>query len=223
MARARTVLVAGATGLVGREILRSLSTDDSVAAVHCLVRRPVAPSPPAHPKVTFHTVDFTALPALPAADEVYIALGTTIRDAGSEAAFRAVDLDAVAATAVAARAAGASRCGLVTAMGADTGSRIFYSRVKGEAEAAVRAAGFEQLVVARPSMLIVEGSRTALGQRERAGEKLVTPLMRLAAPLIPANYRAVSPVDVARKLLATVPVVVNGFTVLLSGDLQPRS
>lgn len=177
---------------------------------------------PGHPRVHFHTVDFAALPALPAAGEVYIALGTTIRDAGSREAFRAVDFDAVVATARAARQAGATRIGLVTAMGASAASRIFYSRVKGEAEEAVRALGFATTVIARPSMLDVDVDRATLGQRERPGEKYIVPLMRLAAPLIPANYRAVSAADVARALVEAVPSVANGFIVLLSGDLKPR-
>lgn len=174
---------------------------------------------PGHPKVSFHTVDFAALPVLPAAGEVYIALGTTIRDAGSQAAFRAVDFDAVVATAKAARRAGATRIGLVSAMGASARSRIFYSRVKGEAEEAVRALGFPVTVVARPSMLEAGVDRTTLGQRERPGEKYILPVMRLAAPLIPANYRAVPAAAVARALLEAVPSAPNGFTVLLSGDL----
>lgn len=177
---------------------------------------------PGHPKVRFHVVDFAALPALPAAGEVYIALGTTIRDAGSQAAFRAVDFDAVIATAKAAQRAGATRIGLVSAMGASAGSRIFYSRVKGQAEEAVRALGFPVTVVARPSMLDAGAGRAALGQRERPGEKYILPLMRLAAPLIPANYRAVSAAAVARALLETVPAAPDGFIVLLSGDLGLR-
>ena len=84
---ARTVVVAGASGLVGREILQGLLTDDSVAAVHVLVRRSLAVR---HAKLTTHVVDFAALPLLPRVDEVYLALGTTIKVAGSQAAFRAV-------------------------------------------------------------------------------------------------------------------------------------
>jgi hypothetical protein len=87
----RAVIVAGATGLVGKAILEGLLADRTVTAVHGLGRRkPVAQ----HPKLTAHVVDFAALPALPPADEVYLALGTTIKVAGSQAAFRAVDYDA---------------------------------------------------------------------------------------------------------------------------------
>src|SRR5581483_6669242 len=78
-----------------------------------------------------------ALPPLPPVDEVYLALGTTIKVAGSQAAFRAVDYDANLAVARAALAAGARRCGLVSAMGADAKSKVFYNRVKGELEEAL--------------------------------------------------------------------------------------
>ena len=101
-ASARTVLLAGATGLVGREILRGLLADPGVAQVRVLTRRSLADS---HPKLAVHVVDFSALPPLPAADEVYLALGTTIKVAGSQAAFRAVDFEANLAVARAARAA----------------------------------------------------------------------------------------------------------------------
>ena len=115
---ARTVFVAGASGLVGREIMQGLLADTSVAAVHSLARREL---PLQHPKLTQHIVDFKALPALPRVHEAFIAMGTTIKVAGSQAAFRAVDFDAVVAVAKAARAAGAARLGVVSAMGANPG------------------------------------------------------------------------------------------------------
>jgi len=211
---ARTALVAGATGLVGREILQGLLADDAVAAVHALARRPLALQ---HPKLVVHTVDFAALPSLPAIDEVYLALGTTIKVAGSQAAFRAVDFDANLAVARAAQAAGARRAGLVSAMGADSQSSIFYNRVKGETESALDHLRFAALVIARPSLLV--GDRTALGQPERRGEKLGLQLGRWIGPLIPANYRPIRAHDVARALLRTVPVA-HGTQVLLSGEMQ---
>jgi uncharacterized protein YbjT (DUF2867 family) len=104
----RTAIIAGATGLVGRGILEGLLADPTVVAVQSLGRK--APSIQ-HPKLTAHVVDFSALPTLPSADEVYLALGTTIKLAGSQAAFRAVDYDANLAVARAALAAGARRAG----------------------------------------------------------------------------------------------------------------
>ena len=211
---ARRVLLAGATGLVGGELLRGLLADDTVAVVHVLARRP---PDLAHPKLRAQVVDFTALPGLPALDEAYLALGTTIKVAGSQAAFRAVDFDANLAVARAARDAGARRLGLVSAMGADAGARVFYNRVKGELEEAVRGLGFEAVVIARPSLLL--GDRAALGQPARAGEHVGSLVAGVLRPLIPARYRPIRALDVARALLSQVPRA-RGEVVLPSDAMQ---
>jgi len=213
-APARTVLVAGATGLVGREALAALLADDSVAAVHTLGRRDV---PLRHPKLTQHEVDFKDLPSLPRVDEAFIALGTTIKVAGSQEAFRAVDHDAVIAVAKAAKAAGATRLGVVSAMGADKRSAIFYNRVKGETEEALAALGFDTLVIARPSFLA--GDRESLGQPVRGGEKLALRISRMLAPLIPDNLKSIDAKLVARALVEGVAHL-QGRHVLLSGAMR---
>ena len=210
----RTAIIAGATGLVGREILAGLLADRTVVAVHSLGRRAPAIQ---HPKLTVHVVDFAALPVLPPADEVYLALGTTIKVAGSQAAFRALDYDANLAVATAALAAGARRAGLVSAMGADANSKIFYSRVKGELENALAQMPFEGLVIARPSMLV--GNREALGQPTRRGEELASALGKVLGFLIPANYKPVEAAAVASALLSAVPSA-KGKKVLLSGAMR---
>ena len=213
-AAGRVALIAGATGLVGREILATVLADDTYVAVHGVGRRALATT---HPNLTFHVLDFAAVPALPAVDDVFIALGTTIKIAGSQPAFRAVDFDAVLAVAAAARAAGASRLGVVSAMGASEKSLIFYNRVKGEMENAVSRLGFDSLVFARPSMLL--GNRDSLGQTERSGEKLALIFMKFGA-LIPANYRAIEAVRVARALVNAVKSAEKGTRILLSGEMQ---
>ena len=210
----RTVALAGATGLVGRAVLEGLLADASVAAVHALGRRGPGVS---HPKLTSHVVDFKALPPLPPLDEVYLALGTTIKAAGGPAAFRAVDFDANLSVARAALAAGARRCGLVSATGADAKSRIFYNRVKGETEEALARLQFEGLVIARPSVLL--GDREALGQPARPAERAAAAVGKVFGPLVPANYRPVAAADVARALLARVPAAA-GRVVLPSGGLR---
>ena len=217
-AAGRVALVAGATGLVGREVLAALLTDKRYAAVHAVGRRP---STVKHAKLFNHVVDFTASPMLSdiaGIDDVFIALGTTIKVAGSQQAFRAVDFGAVVAIARAARARGATRLGVVSAMGANPTSSIFYSRVKGEMEAAVTALGYPTLIIARPSMLV--GDRKALGQPERPGERLAALAMPLLKQLIPANYRAIAAAQVARALLAALQGTDQGVRVLLSGDMQ---
>lgn len=214
MSPCRTVALAGATGLVGRALLDGLLADHTVAAVHVLARRDLGRSAP---KLTVHRVDFSALPPLPPLDEVYLALGTTIKVAGSQAAFRAVDFDANLAVARAVLQAGARRAGLVSAMGADAGSRVFYNRVKGELEDALRAMPFSGLVIARPSLLL--GDRAALGQPPRPGEQLGEVAARLLGPLVPRDYRPIAATRVAQALLREVPTA-QACQVLRSGEMN---
>jgi len=171
-----------------------------------------------HPKLVQHIVDFKALPVLPAVADVFIALGTTIKVAGSQAAFRAVDFEAVVAVALAARTSGATQLGVVSAMGADAGSAIFYNRVKGEMEEALTRIGFDSLVIARPSMLA--GHREALGQPERTGERIALAVSKIFKPLIPANYRTIQARDVAHALITAVKAGQPGVQKLLSGIMH---
>lgn len=209
------VLLAGATGLIGSALTQQLLAQDPPATLHALVRRkPDA----ADKRVHWHRVDFAGLPALPAADEAYCCLGTTIKQAGSQAAFRAVDFDAVLAFARAARAAGVTRFGVVSALGARPRSASFYNRVKGEMEAAVRALGFERLVIARPSLLA--GDRAALGQPQRSGEQLALWLTGPIAGLIPKSLRPINARTVARGMMVALRQQRPGVRIVESGELQ---
>lgn len=208
----RRVLLAGATGLVGGHILQALLADQAVGDIHVLSRRDL---PRSDPRMHVHIVDFAALPSLPSVDEVYLALGTTIRVAGSQQAFRAVDLEANLAVARAAVAAGATRAGLVSAVGADAKSPVFYNRVKGELEDALEPL-FSTLVIAHPSLLL--GDRGSLKQPVRWGERIAAPLARLLSPFLPGRYVPVQAKAVALALVRTVPVV-QGVKVLPSDEL----
>lgn len=223
VAPARVAVVAGATGMVGRAVLARLTADktSAYAAVHTLGRRaPELPAGAPSARLVSHLCQSLLDAKVPPADDMFIALGTTIALAGSQAAFRAVDLDAVLALARAARAAGVRRLGVVSAMGADAKSQVFYNRVKGEMEQAVSALGFDTVVIARPSLL--DGERTALGQPTRRGEQLALQVMRLLKPLIPRNYRAISDALVAKALVEAVLAGRPGVQILLSGQMQPR-
>ena len=208
-------MVAGATGLVGRAVLARLLADKSYAAVHAIGRR--APDQP-HPKLIVHIAKSFNDIKLPPVDDVFIALGTTIKVAGSASAFRAVDFDAVVAVARAARSAGASRLGVVSAMGADSTSKVFYNRVKGEMESAVATIGFDALVIARPSLLA--GNRDALKQPGRLVEKMSLLAVKLFKPLVPVNYRPVEADDVAEALVKAVQAAHSGTRVMLSSELR---
>lgn len=213
----RRVLLAGASGLIGRELLSLLLKDESVATVHAVGRRLL---PDAGPKLSAQVVDFSNLPQLAPVDEAYVALGTTIKVAGSQVEFRAIDLDAVVALARTAKASGATKIGIVSAMGADPASRVFYNRIKGEMERAVGTVGIPTTVFARPSMLL--GDRASLQQPPRAAERVVQSAMTLLRPIIPADLRAIEARHVAASLIDGVRTLPPGAHVLLSGQLQRR-
>jgi uncharacterized protein YbjT (DUF2867 family) len=213
---AESLLLAGSTGLVGRSVLTQALGQPAIARVHALARR-VAPSDLRHDRVDWLAVDFAKLPALPQARWAICALGTTIKAAGSQAAFRAVDVHAVTAFARAAQAAGVTHFGLVSAMGADLRSAVFYNRTKGEAEAAVRALGFTRMVVARPSLLV--GDRAAIDQPVRLGERLGLTLSTPLARWIPRRWRPIPAGTVARALLISVMQDGEALQALESAEL----
>lgn len=220
--RARTAWVAGGTGLVGRSVLPLLLASQRYSAVHAFVRSQASTLPPSI-KLHRHRVDFEALastPAMPhaAADDVFILLGTTIRDAGSEAGFRRIDYDAVLAIARAARVAGATRIAVVSAVGADKSSKVFYNRVKGEMEQAIASLGFRTVVIARPSLLM--GDRRALGQPPRPGEDWALRLLGPIRRFVPIRWRPIPARTVARALVRAMIEAQPGVRVLQSSTLH---
>ncbi|MGH7585451.1 MAG: NAD(P)H-binding protein, partial [Gemmatimonadales bacterium] len=153
-----TILIAGATGLVGRAAVRLAARDRRFTGVFALVRRPVTFDDGAG-RVEVRLVDWDGLESSPEAcqaDVILCALGTTMRDAGSREAFRRVDHDYVLTLARVGLSQGATHFLLVSAVGADAGSRIFYNQVKGEVEAEVAGLGYAGVTVARPSILLGE-------------------------------------------------------------------
>ena len=215
-ATAPRALLVGATGLVGRSLLPLLLEGDAYARVTVLARSARAST---SPRLDWHAVDFDRLPSLfPAVDDVYVALGTTIAAAGSQAAFRHVDHDIVVGVARAARAAGAQRLGVVSALGADPRSRVFYNRVKGEMEEAVSGLGYHAVVIAQPSLLV--GDRAALGQPVRLGEVVAARLLAPVTRLVPRAIRPIAAASVARALVHAVQSAAPGVRRLTSAQMQ---
>jgi uncharacterized protein YbjT (DUF2867 family) len=220
VATPRTALLAGATGLIGRALLPMLLAGKQYRSVDVLLRR-AAPDIKANAKLKVHQVDFARLPAaFPAVDDVFIALGTTIKVAGSQAAFRQVDFDFVVNTARAARAAGAMRLAVVSALGADAKSRIFYNRVKGEMQAAIAQLRYKSVVIAQPSMLL--GDRAALGQPARSGEIWAARLLGPLGWIVPKGVRPIHARAVASALVAAILDAKPGVRILKSGAMQAR-
>jgi uncharacterized protein YbjT (DUF2867 family) len=202
----RTVLLAGATGLVGRECLRLLVDDEKVEEVRALVRRPLHLDK-ANPRVRECMTDFNLLHAHPdwfQVDWVFCALGTTMRNAGSREAFRQVDYEYPLTIARIALAHGATHLLLVSAMGADSGSDAFYYRVKGELEDAVRTLGYQSVTIARPSLLLGERAEWRLG--EEVAKRLMW--------LLPPRWHPVHASQVASSLVRAAHAPVFGVRIL---------
>jgi uncharacterized protein YbjT (DUF2867 family) len=198
-----SVLLVGATGLVGQQALRRLLADPAVGEVKALVRRDLTvaqllgkdgPEQVGLNKLRVCVANFDRLEAHADwfnVDWVFCALGTTIKRAGSRAAFRQVDFDYPMQIAQLARAQGARRFMLVSALGANAKSRVFYSRVKGELEEAIKAMGYEHVSVAQPSIL--DGERGEFRPGERIALKL--------GFLMPERYKPVGAWRVAARLI----------------------
>ncbi len=176
------LLLVGATGLVGREVLRLALADARVSQVVAPVRKPL----PAHPKLDAPLVDFDRLPADAPwwqADALICTLGTTMKVAGTRQAFRRVDHDYPLAAGRLALAAGTRTYALNSAAGANAASRFFYNRVKGELERDLEALGFASLTHVRPGL--IGGER----DEARAGEGAALRLLGVLGPLLPRRWR----------------------------------
>jgi uncharacterized protein YbjT (DUF2867 family) len=194
----RTALVAGASGLVGGHVLRLLLDDPQYDRVTVLGRRPL---PVTHKKLAQRVVDFARLGEVadfPRVHDVFCCLGTTIRQAGSQAEFRKVDYGHVVELARVALRHRAAQLLVVTAVGADPGSRVFYNRVKGEVEEAVRRLQFDAVHCFRPSLLL--GARAQSRPAERVA-MLLSPLVGWSRRGPLARYRPIKAETVARAML----------------------
>lgn len=203
-------IVAGATGLIGQQLVRQLAVDGAWREVRALVRGSLPPTL-ASRNVVGVTADYARLEPAPAwaqADQVFCALGSTIRQAGSQEAFRKVDFEYPAALARAARSLGARHFLLVSALGAAADSSVFYSRVKGEVEAAIIALGFRSVTIARPSLLL---GRVPPRRTEGLGEMI--------GFLVPPRWRPVQAASVAKRLIEAAKRDTPGVRILENRDL----
>ncbi len=210
----------GATGLVGRQLVAELCKDDAFHVIHTLARRPIPFGElPGSSKIKSYVINFDELAKTrwPVCQIFYCCLGTTIRAAGSQTAFRRINRDYVVDAACCARQSGAKRLVVVSAMGANPRSRVFYNRIKGEMEAAVSTLGFDAVIIVRPSLLAGERAE------HRTGERFAMSVLKFAPILLPQKYRLISAVDVARAMADAAKEEVSGLEIIESDRLQSFS
>ncbi|HEV8019284.1 MAG TPA: NAD(P)H-binding protein [Steroidobacteraceae bacterium] len=200
-AEGNVVLLAGGSGLTGGCTLEALLDATDVSRVLAVSRRPLGGE---HPRLANRIVQFDRLESQLKGSSCQVAmccLGTTLRKAGSQERFRAVDVGCVLAFARAAKAAGARRFVVVSSIGADRGSRNFYLRTKGEMEAGLEALGFEALDILQPSMLLAwRGEMRPLELAAGVFMPLVNPLLR--GKYLP--YRGIAARTVAAAMLGAM-------------------
>ena len=206
------LLLVGATGLVGQSVLRQALADSRVSKVVAVTRNPLPPQP----RLENPLVDFDALPADAPWWQVHAGictLGTTMREAGSHAAFRKVDVDYPLAVAKLLYDHGAKSFAFNSSIGANPKARAFYNRVKGEVEQRLIAGGFPSLTLVRPSGI--------LGPRKphRAWEARTIRVFHSLRPVLPRHYR-VAPADkIARALLEAAITAPPGVHIVESERL----
>jgi uncharacterized protein YbjT (DUF2867 family) len=213
----KTALLAGATGLVGSFVLEELLRDSRYATVVALTRRPLAVR---HTKLQNIITDFDRLDEQAGqlkADDVYCCLGTTIRKAGSRQAFCTVDHHYPLRLARLTLSQGATCFLLVSALGANPASRIFYNRVKGQAEEDLKKVGFTTLHIFRPSLLL--GPR----QEPRPGEDAAKWVYKIFGALIPRRYKAIHARAVAKAMLHHAHAGQPGVFIHESDEMQTFS
>jgi uncharacterized protein YbjT (DUF2867 family) len=210
----KTALIAGATGLIGKQLLSQLLVSDRYSQVKAITRHELDVN---HPKLTQYTVNFNSLNQHAEelqADDVFCCLGTTISKAGSQEKFREVDYTFPLALATASRTQGAKQYLLVSALGADKKSSFFYNRVKGEVEEAITAIDFQTIHIFRPSLLL--GKRT----EARPGEDAAKFFYRFFGFLIPAKYQAIDATKVANAMVHFAKRDQQGIYIHESKELQ---
>ena len=208
-----SILLLGATGLVGKEVLRRALADPRITRIVAPTRRALSEK---HPKLANPIVDFNALPAdAPwwACDGAICTLGTTMKRAGSRDAFRKVDYDYVLAGATLARRHGAKAFALVTALGANPNASFFYPRVKGEVEQAVAALGFESLTILRPNF--IGGERA----ERRVAERAFLAVLGAINPILPRGMKLNPAPVIARRLIDAVIAAPPGRHIIGSAAL----
>lgn len=213
----KTALIAGATGLVGSELLKLLIENDAYKTIHVLLRRPMEIK---SSKIVEHIVNFDELDKFDIdqkIDHVFCTLGTTIKKAKTKENFRKVDYDYVLALGEKSKEWKAEKFLLVSSLGANAKSAIFYNRTKGEIENALKQLELPHLFIFRPSLLL--GNR----KEQRTGEKTAINVYKVIAPLFFGpfkKYKGIEASQVAKGMMDTALHNTDHLKVLESNEIQ---
>ena len=202
----KTALVAGATGVVGRETLRGLCENENYDKIIVWARRELNFS---HEKLEIQIINFDEIKDMPPReiDEAFCALGTTMKQAGSRGQFYKVDVSYPVNIAKWGIASGARRFALISSQGANERSRFFYLRAKGKAEKKIAALGFKSLQIAR--LPAIKSER----EQVRMGELFMVWLFGLLPKFILTNYRPMSTKDIAAAVIAAAQTEAKGVQI----------
>lgn len=210
----RTALIVGASGLTGQVLLQLLLADSLYSSVTIYVRKQVVIH---HPKLQQQTVNYEKLDSTVQADDIFCCLGTTIKKAGSQQAFRQVDLVYSQKVAELQRSVGSRRFLLISAVGADEQSSIFYSRTKGQVEKAISALQYPCTCIFRPSLIMGERSE------RRVGEKIAMLLAKIIGPLLIGplkKYQPVSALSIAKAMQEAAHQFKEGIHFISSDEIK---
>lgn len=206
-------LVAGTTGLIGRQLLDLLLVDSDFEKVIAISRKPLEN---VNHKLQNIVCELNQLPVVlqnVKADVVFCCLGTTMRIAKTKEAFRAVDFDAPLVLAKMAKENGAKKYVLVSALGSNKNSSIFYNQVKGQVEEAISHVGFDSYHILQPSLL------TGTRKEQRTGEGAAQVFYKIFGFLIPKKYASIESIKVARAMMGYASQIQMGKYVHQSVDL----
>lgn len=210
----KTALIAGSTGLIGNQLLELLLNDNYYTIVKAISRKPLEITHPRLENIVFEFDRMTEHRDTLKADDVFCCLGTTIKKVKTKEKFRQVDFDYPLELARLTKANGAEKFLLVSALGADKNASIFYNQVKGEVEEAIGQVGFKSYHIFRPSLLM--GDR----KESRSGEDAGKFVFKYFGFLVPAKYKGIESVKVARAMQKLAIESLPGTHVHESGELQ---
>ncbi len=215
------IIVAGATGLVGRELIKQLAMQPHVSQIVTIGRRPAEQNGTKLESLVGPVAQWPMMIEGRSFDVAISALGTTLRDAGSQDAFFALDHDAVVSFARAARAAGARQFQIVSSVGAHAASRNFYLGTKGKVESSIANVGFERIDILRPGLL--RGRRTGpIRMGERIGIAL-SPLTDVLTPAVLSHYRSIPAAYVAAALADLAGTQEPGTFIHQNDEMRARA